>query len=108
MFKVNNQEARTTSTVSLFLTLSLTLRILVSLLLTLNISHILHDVKNAEIRALYRKKARKVSLTDFKLNCFSSRIQAPLPPEYRPNKFVLCSHIRPGHINGILRYFNNK
>ena len=45
-----------TSTVSLLLTLSLTLCILVSLLLTLNISHILHDVKYAKIQALYWKK----------------------------------------------------
>ena len=58
---------------SLFLTLSLSvftyllLRILVSLLLTLNIFYILHGVKNAEIRALYWKKERKVSLTDCKL-----------------------------------------
>ena len=60
---------------SLFLTLLLTLRISLritylritlhmSLLLTLNIFHILHDMKNAKIRALYRKKERKVSLTD--------------------------------------------
>ena len=52
------------STVSLFLTLLLTLRILVSLLVTLNIFQILGDVKNAKIRALYWKKERKVSLTD--------------------------------------------
>ena len=65
-----------TSTVSLFLTLSPTLCILVSLLLILNIFHILHDVKNAEICALYWKEERKVSLTDCKLKCF--------PPEYKP------------------------
>ena len=52
------------SMVSLFLNLMLTLHILVSLLLTLNIFHILHDKKNAEIDALYWKKERKVSLTD--------------------------------------------
>ena len=74
MFKVNNKEARTTSTVSVFLTLSFTLRILVFLLLTLNMFYILHDVENAEIRALYWKKERKVSLTDCKLKYFSSRI----------------------------------
>ena len=56
MFKVNNKEARTTSRVSLFLTFSLTLRILMSLLLTLNTFPILQDVKNAEIRALCWKK----------------------------------------------------
>ena len=38
--------------VSLFLTLSLTLRTPVPLLLTLNLFHILHDVKNAKIRIL--------------------------------------------------------
>ena len=54
--KLTKKTPRTTSTVSLFLTLSLTLRILVSLLLTLNIFHILRNVKNAEIRALYWKK----------------------------------------------------
>ena len=74
MFKVNNKEARTTLTVSVFLTLSFTLRILVFLLLTLNMFYILHDVENAEIRALYWKKERKVSLTDCKLKYFSSRI----------------------------------
>ena len=74
MFKVNNKEARTTLTLSVFLTLSFTLRILVFLLLTLNMFYILHDVENAEIRALYWKKERKVSLTDCKLKYFSSRI----------------------------------
>ena len=49
----------------LLLTLSLTLRIVVSLLLTLNIFHLLHDVKYAEIRALYWKNKRKeIGLTD--------------------------------------------
>ena len=74
MFKVSNKEARTTLTVSVFLTLSFTLRILVFLLLTLNMFYILHDVENAEIRALYWKKERKVSLTDCKLKYISSRI----------------------------------
>ena len=72
MFKVNNKEARTTSTLSVFLTLSFTLRILVFLLLTLNMFYILHDVENAEIRALYWKKERKVSLADCKLKYISS------------------------------------
>ena len=74
MFKVNNKEARTTLTVSVFLTLSFTLRILVFLLLTLNMFYILHDMENAEIRALYWKKERKVSLADCKLKYISSRI----------------------------------
>ena len=75
MLNVNNEKARNTSTMSFFiLALSLALRIAVSLLLTLNIFHILDDVKNAEIRALYWKKERKVSLTDYKLKCFSSQI----------------------------------
>ena len=74
MFKVSNKEARTTLTVSVFLTLSFTLRILVFLLLTLNMFYILHDVENAEIRALYWKKERKVSLADCKLKYISSRI----------------------------------
>ena len=75
MLNVNNEKARTMSTLLFFiLALSLALRTPVSLLLTLNIFHILDDVKNAEIRALYWKKERKVSLTDYKLKCFSSRI----------------------------------
>ena len=77
VLKVNNKEARTTSTVSLFLTFSLTLRILVSLLLTLNIFHNLHDVKNAKIRTLYWNKDRKGSLADCKLKVF--------PPKYKPH-----------------------
>ena len=59
MFKFNNKETRTTSTVSLLLTLSLTLHVLVSLLLTLNIFLVLRSVKNAEIRALYWKKKKE-------------------------------------------------
>ena len=46
------------SMVSLFLTLSLTLRILVTLLLTLNTFHILHDLKNTETRASYWKQEK--------------------------------------------------
>ena len=52
-FKFNNKKTRTTSTVSLLLTLSLTLRILVPLFLISNIFHILHDLKYAKIRDLY-------------------------------------------------------
>ena len=74
MFKVKNKETRTMSTVSLFLTLSLTLHFLLSLLLTLNIFHILHDAKNTKIRALYWKTESEASLTDCKLKRFSSRI----------------------------------
>ena len=29
----------------------------------------------------------------------------PLPREYRLIKFVLCRYVRPGRINGILRYY---
>ena len=69
------------SMVSLSLTLSLTLRILVSLLLTLNIFHIWHDVKNAEIHALYWKKERKVSLTIANISVFPPVYKPPPPPE---------------------------
>ena len=77
---LNNKEARTTSTVSLFLTLSLTLHILMSLLLTLNIFHILYDVKNAKICAFYWKKDIKLGLTDANLSVF--------PPEYKKIKNI--------------------
>ena len=46
MFKVNNQETRTTSTVSSLLIL----HILVSLMLTLDTLYIMRDIKYAEIR----------------------------------------------------------
>ena len=49
------------SSVSSFLTLLLGLCILMSLLLTLNIFHMLHNMKNAKILALYWKKERKKS-----------------------------------------------
>ena len=35
---------------------------------------------------------------------FLPNISSTPPPEYRPIKFVLCPYIRPGLINGILRY----
>ena len=79
MFKANNKDARTMSSVSLFLTLTLTLHILVSLLLHLNMFYILQDMKNLKIRALYWTKGRKVSLTDCKLKCFSSQYKPPIP-----------------------------
>ena len=66
MFKVNIKEARTTSTVSL----SLIVRILVSLLLTLNMFHILHDMKNAEIRAIYWKRKKKSKFNRLQIEVF--------------------------------------
>ena len=68
--KVSNKEAITTSTVSLFLTLSLTLRIVVSLLLHLNIFYVLQDVKNPEIRFLYWKKRRKSKFNGLEIEVF--------------------------------------
>ena len=94
MFKVNNTGARTTSMVSLISTLLLTLGILVSLLLTLNIFHILHHVKNAEKRALYSKKGKKSKFNRLQFEVFFlSNISPPFPatPKYsQPNlSFVL-------------------
>ena len=51
-----------------------------SLLLTLNIFHILYDVKNAKICAFYWKKDRKLGLTDANLSVF--------PPEYKKIKNI--------------------
>ena len=56
------------------LSLLLTLCILVYLLLIVNILHILYDMKNARMCALCWKKYRKISLTDWKLKCFSFQI----------------------------------
>ena len=78
------------------------------LLLTLNIFHILHDVKYVKIRALYWKKERKViRLTDCKLKCFPPKYKPPPKPPPRnigPLKFAFCPYIRLGCINRILRY----
>ena len=62
MLKVNNKEARTMSTLSLLLTLSLTRRSTYPGVFIINFEHISHlaDVKYAKIRALYWKKERKV------------------------------------------------
>ena len=96
MFKFNSKENRTTSTVFLLLNLSLTLRNLVPLLLTLNIFYILHDVKYAKIRASSWKKGRRaISLTDWNWSVFR------FSPEYKA--FV---RIYPECINRILRYIN--
>ena len=64
---------------SLFLTLSLTLHILVSLLLPLNIFHILHDVKHAETCALYRKKERKSKFNRLQIEMFFLTNISPPP-----------------------------
>ena len=111
MFEVINKETRKTFTVSSLLTLLLTLRILVSSWLTLNIFNILHDVKYVKIRALYWKKRKKVKTFD-RLQTevfFLPNIRLPPSPATRPEygliKFALCSCIHPERINGILRYF---
>ena len=81
---------------SLLLTLPLNLRVLVPLLLTLNIFHILHDVRYAKIL-----KQKKESNTFDRLPTemfFLPNIN------YNPLKFVLCPYIRTGRINGVLRY----
>ena len=82
-----NKEARTTSTVYL--------------LLTLNIFHILHNVKNTKIRAFYFKKERQVSLKDRKSNCFLLP-NIPLPPRIKIHQIFLSYCI-----NGILQYLKN-
>ena len=103
MFQVNNKQARTMSSVSLFLAFLLALCILVSVLSTLNIFHMLLNVKNAEICALYWKKERKKSKFD-RLHVevfFLLNISPPIPsPEYKPVKFVLCPYISPGILTG--------
>ena len=89
---------------SLLLTLPLNLRVLVPLLLTLNIFHILHDVRYAKIL-----KQKKESNTFDRLPTevfFLPNINCPVlsSAEYNPLKFVLCPYIRTGRINGVLRY----
>ena len=73
-----NKVARTTSTVSLFLTLMLTLHILVSLLSTLNIFLILHEVENAKIHDLYWKKRKKMEFGRLEIE------KSVSPPECKP------------------------
>ena len=70
MFIIKNKVTRTTSMVSLFLTLSFTLCILVSLLLTLNIFLILHNVINVGIRALYWKKIEQKGFNSLQIEVF--------------------------------------
>ena len=59
-----------------------------------------NDVTNAEIRALYWKKERKVSLTDCKWNSFSSRIYTPSPPNIGPSNLKVLQ-IRIGRFQEI-------
>ena len=70
MFIIKNKVTRTTSMVSLFLTLSFTLCILVSLLLTLNIFLILHNVINVGIHALYWKKIEQKGFNSLQIEVF--------------------------------------
>ena len=81
--------------VSLILTLSLTLHILASLLLTLNIFHILHDVKNVKIYALCWKKERKVGLTGYR-SVFS--------PEYKTHLYISPPNIGPSNLSFVHIY----
>ena len=60
------------SAVSLFLTLSLTLR---------NFFHILHDVKNAKIRALHWKKRKKSKFNRLQIEVFFLSNISPLFPQ---------------------------
>ena len=96
MFKVNNKEARTTPMFSLFLTLSLTVPILLSLLLFLNIFHILHDVKYTEIRALYWKKKSKFNRLQIKMFF--------LPNIIRPPPYVIPSNIGQSNLSFVRIY----
>ena len=85
MFKFDNKETRTTLEV---LTLSLTLRILVPLLLTFNIFHILHDLnQNTSFILEKRKKSNKFKILQIKA-FFLPNTSPPSPPSYisTPNK----------------------
>ena len=72
MLKVNNKEARKTSRVSLFLTSSLTLRILLSSLH----SAVLYEVKMPKYVFYTRKKKEK--------EVYQIPIWSVFPPEYKP------------------------
>ena len=79
MFKFNNREIRTMSMMSLLLTLVLTLCVLVSLLLTLNIFHILHSMKYAKIQILYWKKRKRSN----KFNRFRLQVEVFFLPNMK-------------------------
>ena len=68
MFKVNNKDVN-----SVFI-FNFIVNVTYSGFFIVNFEHFSHDVKNAEMRALYWKKERKVRLTVCQLKCFSSRI----------------------------------
>ena len=72
MLKVNTKEARKTSRVSLFLTSSLTLRILLSSLY----SAVLYEVKMPKYVLYTRKKKEK--------EVYQIPIWSVFPPEYKP------------------------
>ena len=97
--KVNNKETRMTSTVSLLLTLC----ILVSFILTLNVFHILCNVQYAKIQAFsdpyFLVQGYDSTLTYCKLRCFSL---PPIykPPKYRPIKFYFVFIYIQGVLTG--------
>ena len=76
-----------------------------SLLLTLNVFYIFHDLENVEKRALYWKKGkkRKFNRLQIEVPFLPSISLPPPPPEYRLIKFFLCPYIRPGRIDRILQ-----
>ena len=77
---------------SLFLILLLSLCILVSLLLTLNILHIFHDVKNAKIHALYWKKRKKSMFNRLQNEVFFLR---SISPDIHMSPQIWTHQIRP-------------
>ena len=84
----------------------------ISYLYQINVSNSYHLWLQVIINLEKRRKSNKFNRLQIEVLLLSNisqilctpQIRAPPRPEYRPTKFVLCPYIRPGCINGILRY----
>ena len=84
----------------------------ISYLYQINVSNSYHLWLQVIINLEKRRKSNKFNRLQIEVLLLSNisqipctpQIRAPPHPEYRPTKFVLCPYIRPGCINGILRY----
>ena len=84
----------------------------ISYLYQINVSNSYHLWLQVIINLEKRRKSNKFNRLQIEVLLLSNISQIPCTPqirapprlEYRPTKFVLCPYIRPGCINGILRY----
>ena len=102
VFKVNNKEAK--NDVNGLFIFNFIVNFTYSGVFIVNFQHISHLARREKYQNPCFILKKKIMFNKLQFEVFFLPNISPRLPECRPIKYVLCPYIRPGCINGILRY----